>query len=616
MIVSRLNIAGIIVGLYCLLFSNFAYCKKYSNLPISAFGVANSKLTLIIEDEILVPSLTKFKVNEDDLYSILPFENSIEARNVSKTIVSQAGISLGHTMPYLYIAINHAFDRIYYNSFFEPRKGQDSLRKEMGFTTDLNADGFRNIREILDIKKIANENLTIEFYSSMKSLRLAQSNLKFISEDAFWDPANHRIGLFLDLTLFRWLPSQVNWHEQTTEEAIKAVRNYVAKRVLQTICHELVHFIQFASKSKMYNIPFLAEASAIFLEENINLREDIFEISKVLTASGRELKLPPASSPCRVLIETAPPLSALAMTKMKNGIEFKNKSKRKIEEIILMDDKTFYSRTSEELQKLYDLSVAFSLFAGSIPRDKFKQFFGPLFDSSRLKITKQNLSGLDNLFNAWSDHIFEEWWTSPDIDKVFSITQNLSTECLSGRDYFSAYFGAESLVAMRPNSAVSWMYCGDVFWNLQIPFFAFDFYARALQAGAKYGYDQNSEIRVLSRLGDGYEALGDLNSAVKKFKELRTKQNSSEPESVDLVVLLRSNLKEIFYQEMLSRGQKQSYVSILLVNEYVNVLHLAGCPTDQERQLQQEIKKAIDENDFQMFRKKYQECFETVKKEC
>lgn len=393
--------------------------KKYIDLPIYSYGVKKVKLTLFIEDDILVKSLSQTPINIIDLAAILPYQGSSYSKDIQNLFNNKSELSFGHTMPYIYIAINHAFSRIYRNEIIRPRPNEDSLKKSMGFGTNLNADGFENLRDILSIQEIENQSLTIEVYSNLKSLKNAQGNLKFISEEAFWDPEKKRIGLFLNQELFRWLPSQLNWKEQSTKDAIIAVRNYVSKRLIQTITHELIHFIQYVSKSKIYTIPFLAEASATFLQENITYREDLFQITSAISERQLPLKLPEKGSPCRALVDITTPMSALAMVKIKNGIN--SISKFNLENLILMDEKSFYNRNPINLQEVYDISLAFSLFVSTIPRDTFKLFVNNYKKDLLKKID------LNKRFNHWSKNFAEEWWESPDSSKFSDLIQYATT---------------------------------------------------------------------------------------------------------------------------------------------------------------------------------------------
>lgn len=595
----------------CFFFPKFTFGKRYNNLPIFAYGIKNSKLTLVIEDEILVQSLTQFPIANVDLFSILPLKDSTDFLSLEKNIKAQSGITLGHLMPYLYIAINHAFDRIYFNSIIKPRTGEDSIRKKMGFDEDLNSDGFNNIREFLSIKEIKDQQLIVEVYSRINSFRNSQGNLKFVSEEAFWDPEKQRIGLYLDPALFYWLPSQVTWQDQTTKETITAIRDYLSKRIIQTISHELVHFIQYVSKSETYKIPFFAEGSAIFLQENIAFREDIFKIAGALTVRKLPLGMPAENSPCKALVDFCPPLSAFAMTKVKNGINVSLQPKFNLENIILMDEKEFYNRSPIKLQELYDISLSFALFAGTIPRDTFKIYFNQFLNGN--KLSKKKLLVLNLKYIDWVKNYSEEWWASPDSAKLFKLTDYASIFCLNNRDYVAAYLGSNSLVTFHPNSPMSWIYVGDVFWKVQIPFFSFDYYAKAYAIGRKYGFNNNDELTAMSRLGDAYEALGDIESAVKLYQELRTK-NEKKISIEDLIPFLRSNLKEIFYKELKAQNKKQSQIAILLINSYIEVLQLKGCPAEKEYLNQKEINDAIDKNDLAKFESIYRKNFEEIKK--
>lgn len=595
-----------------LLYANCLQAAVYNNLPIFSFGVSNSTMNLKIEEEILVPSLTRYNVNDSDLSSILPWEGSEQALGIGKEILSWPSMTLGHSMPYIYIAINHALDRIYFNSFVKRRPGDDSTRERYGFAEDTDSDGLKNIRDFLAIREIKNAKLNIEVYSTLRALRNAQQDLQFVSEDAFWDPSTHRIGLYLDPALFHWLPSQVNWGNQTVGESVLAVRNYVSKLLIQIIGHELVHFIQFVTGVKVYNNPFLAEASATFIEENIAYREDLYQLAKATSDLGLSLKLPADGTPCRGLFEFIPPTSGLAMTKLENSIKTNGSTQLDLEGMITMDERTFYRRDPSALQKLYNTSLAFGLFVRTLPREKFQSYFSTLLKTGHIQASGTTLAGLNKEFNKWAKELTREWWSSSDTSSFIEKVREVSTSCLDDRSYTSAYIGANILIALRQSDPESWMYLADVFWNLEIPFFAFDYYARALAAGDKYGYHTISKLTIESRIGDGYEALGNLPEALKWYDRFAGNEYQALSQ-VDIVVVLRSELKKSFYEQLINRGEKQSQGAFFLLNSYVDVLQLRGCPTPEEKGNQTRIQEAIRIEDWETFARTYKANFEEVR---
>lgn len=168
------------------------------------------------------------------------------------------------------------------------------------------------------------------------------------------------------------------------------------------------------------------------------------------------------------------------------------------------------------------------------------------------------------------------------------------------------------MITLKSQSPIGWLYIGDVFWRIQVPFFAFDYYARAYAMGRKYGFKDNSELRILSRLGDGYEQLGDIKAAINIFQQLRIKFDKEIPLE-DLIPKLRSNLKEAYYKELILQNQSQSQINLYLITQYVDILQLKGCPSEKELKLQDEIKTAYKNNDLVKFESLQNKLFIEIK---
>src|SRR5262249_32268521 len=94
------------------------------------------------------------------------------------------------------------------------------------------------------------------------------------------------------------------------------------------------------------------------------------------------------------------------------------------------------------------------------------------------------------------------------------------------------------------------------------------------------------ETRIMSRLGDAYEALGDVPAAVATFDHFNGPRAQGKDEDMDLalqIIDLRSKLKGAFYSKLLKLKMHQSTDAFNLVNAYVDILQLRGCPDDAER---------------------------------
>src|SRR5262249_26853874 len=136
---------------------------------------------------------------------------------------------------------------------------------------------------------------------------------------------------------------------------------------------------------------------------------------------------------------------------------------------------------------------------------------------------------------------------------------------------------------------------------LEIPFFALDYYGLALAQGSRDGYLDEPEVRVVSRLGEAFESLGDLRSALGMFQKVREIQ--TEPlDTETLIIVLRSRLKEKFYDIVISRGRRQNLETKFLIDSYVKILQLGGCPTPKEKEMSQTLRQILSINQEELFK--------------
>jgi hypothetical protein len=578
-----------------------ARAAEYRDLPLYTFGVSNSKLTLVLENEILVPSLSTRSMSDSDFSAILPYSGSIYAESMERTLRSRDKISLGHAMPYFYIAIHQALSRIYRNMVLVPRSDAREMSESFGLPIDTSIDLHANLRDLIPIKPIDGANLTIEIYSKEESFQRASSEIGLHSAKAFWDAPRSRIGLFVDHRLFALLPMKAAWGNQSIDQTIVHVRDYVIRRVLDDIGHELVHFVQYVTKEAIYFRPFLAEAGAMFVEQTNSLREEYFQIANGLTNKGLPVRAPPTGSPCRMLIDFKSPFLSTMATRVHQAIDVLKGKRFDLEKALTMDDRELYGRGQSQLQAQYDVALAAVYFAAALPRRAFLKHFGPLLEGKDEATVGAALAGLNDDFAKWLDEFPSQWWDHVDARQAYDQISWLVSRCLNASDYASAFSGALAMTAIRPQSPTGLLYAGDVFWRLQVPFYALDYYARAEHHGRVVGFADEPEIRVISRRGDAYEALGAIGTAVATFRQLEKFPIDSVDDAM-LIVVLRSNLKRTFYEQIIGRGLSQDEQTLMLVNHYVGILQMSGCLKGKDRQRVDQLVRAMQGGRMAEFR--------------
>jgi len=598
----------------CLLLSSLAASAQttYGDLPLYAYGVHNSNVTIKLDEELLVPSLSKYSASEFKDSSAIPYPGTSHAKSIGKFLSERKDISLGHAMPYYYIALNQALNRVFHNLILRPREEGKAMAKRFG-TGTYSGDRFANIRDLIQLKDLKNVNFIFEIYSSEKSLKKASKGLKFHGARAFWDPDNNRIGMLINSKIFHWLPAQASWSDQSVKTTIIHVRDYVSKLVLETMTHELIHLVQHSTQVSTYRHPLLSEVSALFVAENVSTREEMKLMAGALTARGLPLKMAAKGTECRKLIDMSPSYTAGSMARIAETFNKKN-VKFSVKSLLLAGEKQFYNVPRSRLKHRYNLGLAIALYINAMPRQEFEKTFARLLRGEKNSAQlDQDLGTLDKNFAKWIQNYSSKWWLNPEIDRYYPQIRGLVTRCLNKRDFSAAIIGTRVMVTAKPDLATGWLYAGDVFWRTRIPFVAFDYYAKALQIAKQHGYGDESKVRIYSRMGDALETLGDIKGAVKYWKNI-TSIKIKDTKTIWLITSLRTDLKNEFYKKVIARNQRQNNAVLFALKSYIDVFQLAGCQNENEQIITKGIKKALSENNTARFRELIIQHYHNIRK--
>lgn len=580
---------------------------EYLNLPLHAFGIEDSQLDLYIEDEILVPSLVSRQLADIDMTPILPYGGSSQANKIAELLRTKPELSLGHAMPYFYIAINHAFSRIFRNVLLVPRPIEESF----GLEVDSNGEHLKNLRDLIPVREVKGRRLRVEIYFGRDTFDAAAAEIRLHSARAFWDPGASRIALFVDRSVFHWLPYKAAWGEQSTEQTAIHIRDYVIRKILKVAGHEIFHFVQHAIGAPVYNSPFLAEATAVFVHENLASREDMFQLGEAQTKRGLP-RLPPRDSLCWSLIPESPPFESDVMYSLYLADQVPADRAFDLERALMAEDGEFYQMSDSDLRAAYSRGIAFIQFASQLPRPDFLNRFGELTQNSDSDKRRAAVAGINEHFMVWWMEFRAKWWANPESRKIFATVSEAVSACLGAGHRPAAFAGARWMAALRPDSPTPLVFEGDVFWRVEIPFFALDLYAQALKRAEKHGFGDEPAMRIASRLGDAYEALGDLASAMSSFRRFQ----GPPPRGGDpglLLIDLRSKLKLAFYDRLLQVNGQQNSDVLLYLNSYVEILQLEGCPDESERERIDRLRGLAEQEQWLDFESRLIEHYELLR---
>jgi hypothetical protein len=565
--------------------------------PIHAFGVTDTIIKLSVDDDVLVPSLIGTPLTEANIQPVLPYPGTPESLAVKASILEHKDLTLGSTPVYFYIATTLAFDRIYRNLILFDR----DVSKEIPGATS-NGALFANFRNLAQLRPISHAVFSLEVYSNRARFDKRASEIGLHSPRAFWDAEKSTIGLYFDSEIFRWVRFQSAVTGQLEAEVAVHIRDYVSRRVIDTIAHEIIHFIQEHSGTRMAKYPFFAELVAVFIQENIYLREERSLIAFAHTSRG--LPLRPWLKQCAALWSGIPPWSVETLRRLPRAVDDLRAGNISFEKIVNLDDATFYSERPDRLAEQYTLFNPFGAFIMNMDKDEFSRRFSKLIDGTGPALVE----GLDAAFSGF----VQERAVKAD-QALFDTIDKLVTICLDQRDFISAHTGALRMVELEPEKPRGVIYMGDVFFNSQNAFFALDYYDmayRMVQADGNAG----ERILAISRLADAFELLGDVELATRRLKEIENANLSSL--SFDLsVMLLRSRLKLAFYSYAEQRNKRPQDISPILVEMYVHAFQGMRCATKAERAGLEAIASAMAKGDDQTARDLLFRQFEFVRRE-
>lgn len=162
--------------------------------------------------------------------------------------------SYGHLAPYVVSTILFSLNQHYTNNQLRSRSGDMQL-------TDIPALEDQTITVVVLADKI-------RFTKVLSSLG-APSDAK-----AYFDPRSAKLYFHFNPTLLRHFAYQEKWDSHTSEYFIDELRNYFYTLFLFYGSHEFFHFLQNASDSHFYSILPFREGAAIYAATNLTSRNE------------------------------------------------------------------------------------------------------------------------------------------------------------------------------------------------------------------------------------------------------------------------------------------------------------------------------------------------------
>jgi hypothetical protein len=560
------TISLLIATICCALISTNAHGSlEHYELPVFAFGVSNVQLNLDLEDQLTVPMLSQTALTDNVTRAIIPYGGSEEGDNLAKQILSQRSWNLGNVALYFYLAVNHAFDRIFRNLNLFDREISNTLN-------NTGNSELANLRDVLQVNQIKNGRLTLRVFYNKDSFDREASAIGLHTAQAFWSQNDQTIGIYFNPRLIRLMKTQAQTGNETNIEIATKLRDLIARRIIDLIAHELVHFIH---AHNGINLPaFLSEVAAIFIQKNASQREELFQLAKIQTRANRPLF--PWLRQCEGSSADRPPIAPLDAHQVKAAIDGQLSNPIDFENLLLMDVSEFYSQSAENLTREYDLATMFLRFL--IKRER-NDFISTLSEISSGAIAKEHK--IERAFHAYLDDFTSAWFKRDLSSQLKAQLVDMADYCLTQGDFVSSYFGSWKLAVFESDEPRWIMWLGDIFFNGQRPYIAFDYFSLA-NSFLTEGSDSSIRVMATSRLGDAFELLGDAELARSKFKESASVDVSEMPFFAWLISA-RDKIKFAYYDMAINQNRAPLEVSPLLVETYIHELQGGGCSTSQQQ---------------------------------
>jgi tetratricopeptide (TPR) repeat protein len=223
-----------------------------------------------------------------------------------------------------------------------------------------------------------------------------------------------------------------------------------------------------------------------------------------------------------------------------------------LSELMGMNDASFYFGTSQEVLDRYALSYAALEFAQRLSPEQlppFKRILVELVAKSKIEASRSDAEVLDRLFRAYLNTIRAEHWRSPDAQTKAQAASRRVTACLQAGNLPNAFGSAAEINAYMPDLPTGPLYAGDIFFHINQPLLALDFYLRARDLFRRFGGEYRT--RIDTRVADAQELTGNVEAAVRIYEAV----SSQPPEDPRIqFTWARAGMKAEYYRRIQARG--------------------------------------------------------------
>jgi tetratricopeptide (TPR) repeat protein len=499
-------------------------------------------LKLIIKTDlgIIAPNLQGYPRDDPQLLA------AIQLGSNAAQIVEQTG--WGHIVPYVYAATYHFLGRLFY--------------------------GLSTSTPLLPKTRKNNVTFTLLLISDNQLFRQHASAAGHGIGVGYWDARRREAGISMNKALFRWVGYQTGWKGRHPAIDVQMLSRYITRVTIREIGHEVFHAIQTFTDSRFYHFPLMVEATALWAQHNSFDREEMVVLvshqGEISTSSTGDRG---SADACLSNMFSEPwPGDLFSMRKLRQAYEATKRTKDfSLVRLLLLDETGFYGVSSKLLADRYSIALSVIYFLRSLGAENKRDWEAVLQEAYKrdaIKSSRKAASRLDAAYLRYMEQLATRWWKADDVMKKYQQALDHQTQCLNGGVLVGARQWAISAGAYMPDSPTPALYLGDVFFRVNEPFTALDYYKLAESSGDPSVFGEYP-TRIKSRIGDALEQLGDIQGALSQYEAVLSKKIES-PWLIFMIA--RTQLKYDYYYLTEASGRWRTEEHREVLNRYVKSL--------------------------------------------
>jgi tetratricopeptide (TPR) repeat protein len=546
-----------------------------ANFTLATGAGVEIALTVVTDFNILLPELVHLDLTRENFIAAVNYSGDDAANTTFDTFLANQSYSLGDAVPYIVMSFDTAVRRVLNNAIYSDhhivmlRKSLEAIGVNR---IDRNLKNVGKAKPLLGLTPLPKRiPVTFKVFSNRLVFDAEVQRVGLHHAEAYYDAQTGQIGLFIDLRLFRWIGYQAGWKDRDVRYGVQLTQGYLNRIMIAKISHEIYHLFQAHSKSIVFNNPLINEGSAIVVQSNIAFRDEFNRLTRVYTARGLKPEWPGSGNPhfCDQLLQIRLPLGNFGAGVILRGARTLVEDKQSIVSVLRLRAVELNTLPKERQRDFYDIGALLVYYLWT----ELIQDRSEIFNSVEALVKSGDLTklpkDLDARINDFAQAVIQQFTGQSLSGKAYEIL-NASSYCMSQERFLSAHSGAELAVMFEAARPTAYLYLGDLFWRLGEPLIALEYYSQARQS-LRVTSNPIETFRVESRLGDAYEYLGDLESALKHYE--RTIMMDVGGNEGLQIVRLRSLLKRTFYLGIKDRDMWRTEKGLFDLNTLVNRLY-------------------------------------------